>query len=357
MTEIKYISAKDAIATFHYLYEYSSELYSRDSTELTVEEYITYQMALTVPKFDGGQWIRIDEPLMIFENNGKLYLASGNSRMQTIERMIKGGSKEEFADIRYVILDRWNNEELLRLQYSTNDLTRKNSRLRKLRQIASYINKLIAATVKPADAKKSAQLRFGVSATDIKNAFLLTDNVPSTIEKFLNDGLIKTDPAIELINIQKALNVSPETVVADLIKDNLPLSLPNIKKWRSQYVQTSDSKPATVEKYLDNSEVKKAETTLVEGTEEDNNLPKPPKPDKATTQDKSEVLVPLGNIELNTVMDAKKVAYVLANLIDNNRLNDKTEQVKDALIQLFSTLHDLELPEDIRNAIAESFND
>jgi hypothetical protein len=127
--ELKYISAKEAVKRFDYLYKYNKDLYSRASTELTVEEYTAYQLTLSVPKLspDGkslGTCIRVTEPFQIFEFEGKEYLASGNSRMKTIQQMIERGSKEEFADIPYVVLPIWNNEELLRIQYATNDHTR-----------------------------------------------------------------------------------------------------------------------------------------------------------------------------------------------------------------------------------------
>lgn len=357
MTQIQTVSAKDAITTFHYLYEYSPELYSRETTELTVEEYITYQMALTVPKPGGGQWVRIDEPFIVFEFQGKLYLSSGNSRMQTITRMINGGSKEEFADIRYVVLDKWNDEELMRLQYATNDLTRKNSRLRKLRQIATYINRLVESGENITVARKSAQIKFSVSATDIKNAFLLSGDVLPVIEKMLNDGLIKTDPAIELINIHKSLDVSPEIVVSDLIKENLPLSLPNIKKWRSHHT-TTDNQTATVYGEPDESVKCGLEVTGKVKQVKRGKLAIAKNSNPSIQTDSNTEMVELGNLQLSTesstLDDAKKIAYVLADLIENNRLADKGDFIKEGLIALMTGLYDLKLPEDVQVAISDS---
>lgn len=354
MSQIKTVSAKEAIATFKYLYEYKPEIYARKTIELTVDEYITYQMALTVPKLDepGKQWVKIDEPFIVFEYQGQEYLSSGNSRLQTIDRMIKGGSKEQFADIRYIVLDEWNDQELVRIQYATNDLTRKNSRLKKLRQIAEYVTRLINSGTKQAIARDEAKIRFSVSPTDIKNAFLISDaEMSETLSDMLDKDLIKTDPAIELINIKNSLGVDSGKIISDLLTSNLPLSLGNVRKWRNQY--ETDLK--SLEENKDNVTPEKGSKGGDGGGGNTKKPHIPPvKPEKSENNVES-TTKKLGEFDLKTADDAANVALILSNLIEKNRVNRQSEigeLVINRLFETFQILSNLELPIGVQEAIA-----
>jgi len=377
--ELKYISAKEAVKRFDYLYKYNKDLYSRASTELTVEEYTAYQLTLSVPKLspDGkslGTCIRVTEPFQIFEFEGKEYLASGNSRMKTIQQMIERGSKEEFADIPYVVLPIWNNEELLRIQYATNDHTRKNDRLVKLQQIAAYIKRTIEHEMAndrrdrtdskiSADVKKEAERKFSLNATEIKNALLIvSQKVPAIVIEYLNQNLVKVDPAIELVNISNVLKVDPAVVVGELMAQQKPISIGNVKKWRENFVKTSTSKEAVVENHLvNNNETAQQGETPANPPANNNNRVKPPAPPTPTERrvespgDAEVKLVKLGEFKLRTNEDAIASAYVVANLIENNLLNNKHENVTRQLFQLMEQLKDLEITEDRQKAIAAEF--
>lgn len=381
---LQFIPAKEAIARFHYLYEYNPDIYARQSIELSVEEYISYQLTLTVPKLNApGTWVRITEPVQVFVHNGVEYLASGNSRIKTLDMMIKGGSKEEFADVPFITIPEWNNEELMRIQYATNDNTRRNDRLVKLQQISEYIKRTVAAVLEDnkqrlskgeitelpteskvtANVKKEAQTKFSLTATDIKNSLLIVSHkVPAIVNQYLNEGMIKTDPAIELINIFTTLKVNPATVIGDLTKQELPLSMGNIKKWRDAYVKTSTTPEAVVDNHLSNNKKPNGKGGGGGGGGGSSTTPKPPtaqgeaaEANLANADDVKVELVPLGKMKTSTNEDAITVAYIFANLLESEELGEKTNNIRQQLLQLMDQLADLQVSPEKQKAITEQF--
>jgi hypothetical protein len=214
-----------------------------------------------------------------------------------------------------------------------------------------------------ADVKKEAERKFSLNATEIKNALLIvSQKVPAIVIDYLNQNLVKVDPAIELVNISNVLKVDPAVVVGELMAQQKPISIGNVKKWRENFVKTSTSKEAVVENHLvNNNETAQQGETPANPPANNNNRVKPPAPPTPTERrvespgDAEVKLVKLGEFKLRTNEDAIASAYVVANLIENNLLNNKHENVTRQLFQLMEQLKDLEITEDRQKAIAAEF--
>lgn len=271
-SEVRYIDIKEAISSFRPLYEYNSNYYVRTTVTLTDEQFDRYRMMLTVPKNKTDFYIRIMSPFVVWDSGEGLYLVNGNSRFATICQLYKSQEKLEYAPIPYTVITGEMSQAVAeRIQYDSNDTTRRNSSVERLKRVQAFLDQAVNNGMKLSVARQYVSKYFGVSQQTLSNAkALFNKHIPESLQDMLDQELATTDAAVKVMQAAEKFTLSPNQIIGEVMAKATKgkLTASGVENWRKQYVskqENQDIQAVGIENFL-------SETNLTPNPDEDDQV-------------------------------------------------------------------------------------